>query len=140
MSNVPEFSRKESKLKAEVQARNLATYTLQICSNKEHFPEKYHEALTSDLMETAKNIFVDCHVANKIRVSGADSQYKLKERLKLQQSAIWNCNRLLALIDLAEKVYKLRINRVEYWAKITLECRELIQKWHGHDRAKLVIK
>lgn len=139
MSNVPEYKRKESKLKAEVKARILATYTAQICSNEKVFPYRYQRLLTLEIVKEAKDIFLNSYAANKIKVTDAIAA---EERLTLQARAITGCKKLLPLIELAHKVYHLDIKRVEYWTRITMESQTLITKWHESDveRYSLMLK
>lgn len=139
MSNVPEYKRKPSKLKAEIKARTLAAYTAQICSNEKVFSQKYQQLLTLEIVREAKDIFLNCYAANKTYVSDAITA---EERLTLQVKALTGCKKLLPLIELAYKVYHLDVKRIEYWTRITMECRELISKWHESDveRYALMLK
>lgn len=42
-------------------------------------------------------------------------------------------NDLLALLSLAHSLFHLKNKRVAYWAKMTIETRGLIRKWHEAD-------
>jgi hypothetical protein len=139
--SVPAGERKESRLEVFVQALDLATYTLKITKNKKIFLPEYQGALTDDIVETAKDIYIDAWMANNVRVN-TEAVYeteKLKarndwmERRRLQQRAARNCNRLLALIGMAKSIFHLRDKRIKYWTGKILTVRAMIRKWSESD-------
>ena len=131
---VPEGKRKPGKLKALVQARDLAVYTLRICSNEKAFPAQYRNGLISRIEAEATGIFIDCWTANNIMVNN-DAE-RLKERGRLQKRAMDSCNNLLALIMVAEKACHLRRKRVMYWGGLVLDVRNLIKAWKESDEKR----
>lgn len=133
MSNVPASERTESKLKVLVEARTLAVYTLQICTNKKVFLPRYDSVLADEIMKTAKDIFIDCYKANHIRVVGDDAKWKAQTRARLQRQALSNCESMFPLIEMAMKIYHLKASRIEYWTGKVLEVKGLIQKWLEKD-------
>lgn len=132
--SVPVFKRKENRLEVIVKAKELAVYTLNITANVKHFPEEYWNGITSKLVCEANDVFLKCWSANNINANLSDEFYR--ERKKLQTEAILACNNLLALIELAQKVFKLSSKRVSFWGEKILECRGLIRAWRDSDRKR----
>lgn len=133
MSNVPASERTESKLKVFIEARNLAVYTIQICNNEKVFLPKYKSALTDDIVQTAKDVFIFAYKANDIRVVGDLAKDKYRERAHFQRQALLACDSLFPLIEIAMKVYHLKASRVEYWTGLTMSCKNLLQAWMEKD-------
>ena len=142
--SVPESRRGHGKFEVCVRANQLAIYTIQICSNKKVFTEQYQEAVTSDLIRLAKDIYIKVRTANGIYIKAsadpkevADAErQKAQERRRLQESAIADCNSLLALMDIAKRVFHLSSKRIRYWGALTIEVREYIQRWKDADRKR----
>lgn len=139
--SVPEGKRGEGKFTVLVNAQMLCIYTIKICTNKNVFLLEYQNALTDDIIRTAKNIFIDCWTANNIRITKeneneADRQRneeRKKMRRKLQERAMLNCNNLLALMQIAQSLFHLKLKRIKYWGGRTLETRAMIKAWMESD-------
>ena len=129
--SVPESKRGHSKFEVLINANELAIYTIRITSNPKTFSEQYKSALTDDIVRTAKDIYIKARTANDIRVAG--SEYKAQERKRLQEEAITDCNTLLALMDIAKKVFHLSSKRIEYWGRMTIKTRDGIRRWKDSD-------
>lgn len=132
---VPESKRGHGKFEVTVKAKELTAYTLQITSNEKTFDPKYFDALTADIIRTAKDIYIKCKTANDIWV--AKDLNKAGERRRLQESAINDCNRLLALIDIAQPVFHLETRRIKYWGSKTIAVRDMIRRWKDNDSKHL---
>lgn len=78
--SVPEGKRSQSHLEIFVKCKNLATYTIKICCNENVFLPKYQNAITNDIMRTAKNIYIYCWSANNVRVVDSDT-YKQRNTI-----------------------------------------------------------
>ena len=129
--SVPESKRGHGKFEVLTKANELAVYTIRITKNQKVFKPEYRSAVTDDIVHTANDIYIKCWSANNIRV-GEDAE-KWKERKHLQESAIQDCNNLLALMDLAQKVFHLETRRIKYWGGKTVEVREYVRKWKEGD-------
>lgn len=129
--SVPEGKRGESKFAVLVKAQQLCIYTIKICNNKKVFLQEYQSALTNDIIQTAKDIFIDCWTANNIMVRG--NEERQKERRYLQERAARNCNNLLALMQIAQTLFHLKLKRIKYWGMNTIEVRNLIRAWIESD-------
>ena len=128
--SVPAGERTQNKFEVILKARELAKYTLDITKNKNIFLPEYQTALTNDIINTVKDIFMKCWTANNIRVTKTE---EAERRLDLQAQAAEKCNNLLAQIDLAKTVYHLKSKRIKYWAGKTILVRSLIREWRTSD-------
>lgn len=127
---VPASDRGESKFELLVKANALAVYTLQITSNAKVFDPVYANALGNKIQAAATDIFINCWTANNIRPM---PETNLRERHKLQRLAVLQCNNLLAMIEIAYKLYHLESRRVEHWGALIIEVRNMIRAWSQSD-------
>ena len=67
--SVPAGQRAKSKFEVLIKARELAKYTLDITKNEKVFKVEYQNSLTNDLIKIAKDIFINCWIANNKRVT-----------------------------------------------------------------------
>ncbi len=125
--NVPDTPANRQ-LEACQKAMELALHTIRVCKNKNIFTEEYQETLTNDIIATAKDIYVDAWEANNIYVRKDNGRWKERERLQLM--AIRKCNRLLAMINLARRLFHLKGNKVIYWSQMTIDTRQMLYRWH----------
>lgn len=131
---VPENQRGKSKFEVFIKALDLCTYTIKICTNKNIFLEQYQNALTEDIIRTSKDIFIDCWTANNIMIREFPKDHEnAVERRRLQEKAHRECNNLLALMQIAQTLFHLKTKRIKYWGSMTIEVRNLIQKWKESD-------
>ena len=128
--SVLEEDRRKNKLKVFTEALDLVMYTLKITKNPNVFTAEYQKQVTDDIIETAKNIYIDAWDANNIKVVTKDDW---KERRSLQLRAARECNRLLALIGIAKSAFHLRNKRVKFWVGKVLNVRKLIRNWNTSD-------
>ena len=90
--SVPEGERSHGdKLEVLVKAREVATYTLHICTNKNTFPPQYQSAITGRIEETAISIFMDCWTANNVLVKEDPEKW-------LYQNGCRNAPRIIVII------------------------------------------
>ena len=115
-------------LEACQKAMELALHTIKICNNKNIFNAEYQEALTNDIIRCAKDIYVYTWNGNNVYVQPGNGRWPERERLQL--AAISKCNELLALINIARRLFHLKGNKVKYWSQLTIDARGLIRKWH----------
>jgi len=115
-------------------ARNLALYTIMICSNENNFPPQYYKTMTSDLIEKSKNIYRLGKRANAVYVG--DNADRWKERSKYQREAIFLCVDLLSDIDIAKTLFNIRGKRVKYWCQLVLNVKKRYIAWHNADKER----
>lgn len=121
--------RGKGKFDTLTKALELATYTINITDNEKVFVPK-HEKTTERLVYLARDIYHRCRIANNIRVT---TKEELIARRKLQNQAIQECDLLLSEIQIAKRLYHLRLKRVKHWGKMIIEVKELIRGWRESD-------
>ena len=128
--SVPEGLRGTGRLEVIEKALDLADYTITITANPKIFLPEYQKALTDDINRIALAIYIDAWTANNILVRNAEN---FAERKRLQERAARNCNNLLALMQLAQKVFLLKLKRIQFWGEKTLNVRNLLRAWKESD-------
>lgn len=121
--------RGEGKFDTLTKALRLASYTTDITDNKKAFTPD-HEKTTERIVSLAWSIYHRARIANDIRVENADD---LMERRKLQNQAIAECDQLLTAIQIAKRVFHLRLKRVKYWGEMVEELKNHLRKWRESD-------
>ena len=125
--NVPDTPANKQ-LEACQKAMELALHTIKICNNKNIFTVEYQEALTNDIIRCAKDIYVFAWNGNNVYVTKDNGRWEQRE--KLQLLAISKCNELLALINIARRLFHLKGSKVKYWSQMTIDTRMILRKWH----------
>lgn len=133
--SVAEGKRDESRFSLALKAEALAEHTIQITANEKVFLPEYRKAVTDDIINTAKNIYLGIREANDVtvRVGTLFQLEDFKERNRLQREALRNTKRLLYLIDLAHRLFHLKTTRVEYWSKMTINVKNRLHGWIDDD-------
>lgn len=133
--SVPAGEREEGKFTLPIKAEYLARYTLTITANEKVFSPEYRRSVTDDIVETAKNIYLNIREANDtvVRMGTPFQTEDFRRRNRLQQKALQECRRLLYLMDLAHRIFHLSSKRVKYWGTLTIEVRNRIQGWMDRD-------
>ena len=124
--NVPDTPQNRQ-LEACEKAMELALHTIKICKNKKIFVEEYQDALTNDIIRCSKDIYIQAWTGNNVYVSKENGRWK--ERELHQRNAIQKCNELLALINIARRLFHLKGTKVKYWSEMTIATRLLLGKW-----------
>ena len=128
--SVQKDKRKDSPLTLPLLARNHAKYVIQITKNPKWFPSEYNPEVTNDLVKEAKDIHRLIWAANNVKVTGPET-YKM--RRQQQEEAAIICNTLLADIEIARALFRLRGNRVKYWTAQVVEIRNRTRAWIKSD-------
>ncbi len=133
--SVPVGERSEGRFSLLIKAEYLTRYTILITSNEKVFAPAYQRALTDDIIDTAKNIYLDLREANDIsvRVGTESHRFDYHERNQLQREAFRKTKRLLYLIDLAHRIFHLSSKRVKYWAELVIEVKDRVHGWIESD-------
>lgn len=125
--NVPDTPQ-HRQLEACQKAMELALHTIKICNNKNIFLLEYQHALTDSIIQCATDIYVSTWNGNNVFVQADNGRWE--EREKLQLHAALKCNELLALINIARRLFHLKGKKVKYWSQMVIETRQMIRKWH----------
>lgn len=121
--------RGEGKFDTLTKALQLASYTTNITDNKKVFTPD-HEKTTERIVDLAWSIYHRARIANDIRVENTND---LMERRKLQNHAIAECDQLLTAIQIAKRVFHLRLKKVKYWGEKVEEVKNYLRKWRESD-------
>ena len=128
--SVPVPKRSKSDLDLFIKAKKLTKYTLTITSNQNVFFPQYSR-LIDEINQLSIDIFVDLWTANNLNLFT-----RSEERLNFQNKAIAKCIRLLAIIDVAQKVFHLSLRSVAYWGNIIIQIRNLTRAWKNSDNKR----
>ena len=136
--SVPEGEREDGKFTLPIKAEYLARYTIEITANENVFLPKYREAITNDIINSAKNCYLAIRDANDVtvRIGTVYQRSDWRDRNKLQKEALRNARSLIYLIDIAHRLFHLSSKRVRYWGNMTREVRNRIQGWIIDDTAR----
>lgn len=121
--------RGEGKFDTLTKCLRLASHTINITDNPKVFTPE-HGRLTEEIRFLAKDIYHKARVANDIRVTSAE---EAELRKKLQNQAIAECDHLLSEIQIAMKIFHLRVKRVEYWGNMVEEVKNYLRSWRDKD-------
>lgn len=125
--NVPDTPANRQ-LEACEKAMELALHTIRICKNKNVFKAEYQDALTNDIIRCAKDIYIYAWNGNNIYVRENNGRWPERERLQVM--AISKCGELLALINIARRLFHLKGKKVRYWSQMAIDTRRLLSRWH----------
>ena len=141
--SVVESKREEGKLRAATKAKELAVYTIRICSNEKNFPKffknfikfskKYRWCLTNEIVRAALQINCCIEKANSVRYKNA-TEGELEIRRKYQTIAIAETYSLANLISIAKILYGLNGDKVEHWTRLVKSVRTLARSWKNSEK------
>lgn len=131
--SVVESKREEGKLRAATKAKELAVYTIRICSNEKNFPKRYRWCLTNEIVRAALQINCCIEKANSVRYKNA-TEGELEIRRKYQTIAIAETYSLANLISIAKILYGLNGDKVEYWTRLVKSVRTLARSWKNSEK------
>ena len=127
---VPEGKRSQSTFEVQTKAKELASYTLTICSNEKVFPKRHRWSLTSRIVSITLSIMENIDFANSIYVSTKED---FVLRRNAQTTALGDISKLLGLIDLAYRQFDIEGSRISYWASLVTNVQELLRAWRNAD-------
>ena len=131
--SVVESKREEGKFRAATKAKELAVYTIRICSNEKNFPKRYRWCLTNEIVRAALQINCCIEKANSVRYKNA-TEGELEIRRKYQTIAIAETYSLANLISIAKILYGLNGDKVEYWTRLVKSVRTLARSWKNSEK------
>lgn len=131
--SVPEGKRSESKLEVQTKSKELAKYTITICSNEKIFPKRDRWVLTNRIVSTSLIIMEEVDTANDIFVV-TKGDFELRRRS--QTIALSNTAKLLGLMELAYNKYYIEDSKIIFWTQLVKTTRDLIRKWRQKDKER----
>ncbi len=128
--SVVKNKRTESQLEVVTRARELAAYTIKICSNEKNFPKRYRWCITNKIVDSVIEINNRINKANSIYVK-TDEDFKI--RRDLQVEAISETYGLLTMMDIAYSTFSVESKRVDHWTGLVLALQGLLRSWRDSD-------
>lgn len=113
-------------------AMALCLHTIKICANRNIFTVEYID-IVSMAVNLSLEIYIDANTANNIRVTDEKS---CSERLELERNALHLCNSLMSVIEISQRLFHLRMKKKEYWVRLALNAKELINRWYHSDKER----
>lgn len=113
-------------------AMALCLHTIKICANRNIFTVEYID-IVSMAVNLSLEIYIDANTANNIRVTDEKS---CSERLELERNALHLCNSLMGVIEISQRLFHLRMKKKEYWVRLALNAKELINRWYHSDKER----
>lgn len=128
--SVVKSQRGEGQLAVITKARELAAYSIKICSNEKNFPKRYRWCITNKIVDAAIEISNYAVMANSVFVKD-ETDFKLRKQY--QTKALSATCALLNMMDMAYKTFGIESDRIEYWTRQTVEVQTLLRNWRKTD-------
>lgn len=128
--SVVKNKRTESRLEVITKARELAAYTIKICSNEKNFPKRYRWCITSKIVDSAIDMNTLINKANSIYVKTDDD---FNQRREYQVAAMSETYGLLTMMDVAYYTFGMDSKRIDHWTGLVIEVQKLLRKWRDSD-------
>lgn len=143
--SVPKGKRRNNKLEAFEKAKEMACYTLEICSNKRVFPGRF-DKVTSAVVELAFSAARYLWLANNVDMRSLDPA-AWEERKRYQRKGMLCLEELLFEIEICEKVFggkrekgsrekRLDGRKVSTWTGHVVGTQALAARWIESDRKR----
>jgi len=118
-------------------AKDLLNHTLTLTNNVSLFPKKVRFTICQRLQNTAIEILYDIITANEIFPKGSEEAEK---RFTLQREVLTKCKIFLLFLDISLEHGYIDVRRCEYWAKLTLDVKNMAASWYKKDAARFTAK
>lgn len=128
--SVVKSKRGQSELEIITKSRELASYTIKICSNEKNFPKRYRWCITSNIVNDALNIYSYIRKSNAIFVK---IKVDYEERRRYQNDALGTIDALLGNMDIAYATFCIDSKRFEYWVGLVIDVQKLLRNWMKSD-------
>ena len=128
--SVVESKRTQSELGVFIKAKDLAAFTIHICSNEKVFPKRYRWCLTNKIVDSVLNSYKEARQANRIKVENS-LDYELRENL--QNKALAELEAAISLMEIAKVTFDVPDQKVENWVVKVEEVQNLLRAWKKSD-------
>ena len=127
---VVKSKRGENELDVITKSRELAVYTVKVCTNEKNFPKRYRWCVTNKIVESATEIHRNIRKANEVFVKD-NSDYLLRK--KYQNKALAEIGGLLGDMDIAFELYGVDDKRMFHWTGLVINVQVLLRNWKKSD-------
>ena len=131
--SVVQSKRGESDLTLITKANELATYTINICTNEKNFPKRYRWCITNKIVEFALDINNKINMANSVFVKD-ESDYLLRKGY--QTEALASTYALLSSMDIAYRSFGIESDRMKHWTGKVINVQILLRNWRKSEIEK----
>lgn len=129
--SVPEPIRHKGRLEVHVKAQALAAHTALILKNQKVFDPEVDIELINRIRNCSYDIYAKSWAANKINAE--TNEVNRNMRYQLQEEALLLCDQMHAYIGIAKAVFHLKKRKMNYWSRMIMEVRALLQAWKESD-------
>ncbi|HZK00969.1 MAG TPA: hypothetical protein VFC79_13210 [Tissierellaceae bacterium] len=127
---VVKSKRGESELDIITKSRELAVYTIKICTNEKNFPKRYRWCVTNEIVKSVVMINSDIRRANEVFVKD-DADYLLRK--DFQSKAMSEIGALLGNMDIAYELFGVESKRIQHWTGLIIDVQILLRNWKKSD-------
>lgn len=127
---VVKSKRGENELDIITKSRELAVYTIRICTNEKNFPKRYRWCVTNEIVKSANIIHSNINKSNEVFVKDR-SDYELRKRY--QNIALAEIGSFLGNMDIAFELFGVDADRVFHWTGLVIDVRTLLRNWKKSD-------
>ena len=127
---VVKSKRGESELDIITKARELAVYTIKICTNEKNFPKRYRWCVTNEIVKSVVMINSDIRRANEVFVKD-DADYLLRK--DFQSKAMSEIGALLGNMDIVYELFGVESKRIQHWTGLIIDVQILLRNWKKSD-------
>ena len=128
--SVVKSKRSESELDVITKSRELAVYTIKICTNENNFPKRYRWCITNEIVKSVKVIHSNIRKANEVYVKD-ETDYLLRKNY--QKIAISEIGGLLGDMDIAFELFGVEAQRMYHWTGLVIDVQMLLRGWSKSD-------
>lgn len=113
-------------------AMALCLHTIKVCANRNIFTVEYID-IVSMAVNLSLEIYINANTANNIRVTNNKS---CTDRLEFERNALYLCNSMIGIIEISQRLFHLRMKKKEYWVRLALNAKDLINRWYQSDKER----
>lgn len=128
--SVVKSRRGENELNVITKARELAIYTIKICSNEKNFPKKFRWCITNEIVKSAKVIHSNVRKANAVYTKDK-SDYVLRKQF--QDIALSEIDSLFGDMDIAYELFGVDSKKMEHWTGLVFDVLTPLRNWMKSD-------
>ena len=128
--SVVKSKRGESELDVMTKSRELAVYTIKICTNEKNFPKRYRWCVTNEIVKSVKIIHSKIRKANEVFVKD-EADYLLRK--DFQNEVLSEIGSLLGDMDIAFELFGVEDKRMYHWIGLVIDVQILVRNWKKSD-------
>lgn len=128
--SVVKSKRGENELDVITNSRELAVYTIKICTNEKNFPKRYRWCVTNEIVKSVKIIHSNIRKANEVFVKDL-SDHELRKTY--QNKALAEISSLLGDMDIAFELFGIDDKKMYHWVGLVIGVQVPLRNWKKSD-------